>query len=156
MTQAPKQPSAKLVAMESSAPANLDTVSEIREILFGEIMRSYEKRFTLLEENIAMGIERLQGSLEKRVDDALTELNQERLARETENKALSQALIDNASLLQQAQQTLTESLAQEILGVRDELHEYNQDVEKRLARDQSRLSNYLRELADKLENNLDH
>ncbi len=158
MKQAPDQSPAKLAHIESAIPPpshQEDVISEIREILFGQMMAEYEQRFTRLEENIAMGIERLQASMESRINETLTRLQQERQLRETEHKALADTLKENANLIQQAQDTLTQSLASEILGVRDELHEYNQGIEQRIARDQSKLSSYLRELADKLENGIE-
>lgn len=61
----------------SSQSGGVENVDKIRDILFGNQMRDYERKFTRLEERIMKEVTRLREESDKRFDDLETYLNKE-------------------------------------------------------------------------------
>ncbi len=61
----------------SAQSGGVENVDKIRDILFGNQMRDYERKFTRLEERIMKEVTRLREESDKRFDDLETYLNKE-------------------------------------------------------------------------------
>jgi hypothetical protein len=105
---APADKAAASATVENAAPANTpltdaNSMEKIRDILFGNQLKEFEKRFTRLEERVGRETEALRGDLKKRfdtleayirdeVESVSTRLKKEQESRGAANEALQQEI----------------------------------------------------------------
>ena len=140
-----------LAALSEVAP-KVDSVDQIRDILFGVQMGEYETRFRRLEERLVKENQSLRDKLEQRIETVLNELKDERGQRQSEIKNVTGKITDTAAQLGQVMNEAQKAHSSDILQVRDELHDQGKQFEQSLDDQGSGLAGLLRELADKLEN----
>lgn len=125
---------------------SIDSVDQIRNILFGEQIKIFENKFDLLEKNLTKSIEKLSN----RVDAAIKDLNTQI------DKASNQSQSDTTNLAEQSAkdlQTIESTLNNKIVETESDLLNQIQSGLEKLdskASHRNELAQLLKDMADKL------
>lgn len=125
-------------------------VDKIRDLLFGNQMQDYERRFVTLEERflqklreieseITRGLSSLETSMKKQLESIATQLREEKDLRTDADRDLERSLRDQTQALDKrlgqlsdhlarVERDLTERLSKESQGLRDELKHKNEEL----------------------------
>jgi uncharacterized phage infection (PIP) family protein YhgE len=131
---------------EKKSPSSLDSVDQIRNILFGEQINIIEQRFTQLEKSLNKSIENLAKNVEKSNTELLAKIE----------KSTSQLQSDSTSLAQQQSQdlkNLESTINNKIIETESDLLNQIQSGLQKLddkASHRKDLSKLLKEMAEKL------
>lgn len=148
-----------------SAPANTDApgVDKIRELLFGNQMQDYDRRFSLLEDRFqqklrdleaetARSLASVESSLKKQMESIAGQVRQEQDLRGEADKELGRSLREQIQGLEKRvgqlsdqvaglEREFTERLGHETQALRDEIRRRNEDARATIERMFSELSN---------------
>ena len=160
----PQAISAAQAAM-AGAPASADApgVDKIRELLFGNQMQDYDKRFSLLDDRFqqklrdieseaARSLGSLESSIKKQLESIAGQVRQEQELRAEADKALGRGLREQiqaldkrlgqvADQLASLERDFTERLGKESQSLRDEGRKRNEDMRATIERMFSELTN---------------
>jgi hypothetical protein len=152
-------------AVLASAPASADApgVDKIRELLFGNQMQDYDKRFAVLDERFQQKMRDLEGesartlgsmesSIKKQLDSIASQVRQEQDLRADADKELGRGLREQIQGLEKRlgqvsdqlatlEREFTERLGHESQGLRDDLRRRTEDTRANIERMFSELSN---------------
>ncbi|HXD06884.1 MAG TPA: hypothetical protein VN680_12585 [Burkholderiaceae bacterium] len=151
------------LAAQSIGPGETSGVDKMRELLFGNQMQDYDRRFTVLEERFQLRLRDLEsessrslGGLEatikKQLESVAAQFREEKDLRADADKELERSLREHTQALEKrlAQvsdqlaiqgRDFTERLAQEIQGLRDEMRRRQDDTRSTIERMFAELSN---------------
>ena len=139
-------------ALPSVGAPGTDAVSvdKIRDILFGNQMQDYDRRFSQIDERFQQKLRDLESettrhtgtvevSLKKQLDSVANQMVQEKALRSDSDKELERSLRDHAQSLEkrigqlsdqlsQFERDFIERMTQETQGLRDELKRRNDDT----------------------------
>lgn len=140
---------------ETKSNNNAGSVDQIRDILFGKQMDEYQDRFAALENKLVMENNSLREGLEKRIDSALAELEEERTSRKSAFNELMTDLSNRHEQIEAARLSTEHQLLEQLDTARnqieDQMHTSSASENKR----HDRIKSLFRDLADKLENDSD-
>ncbi|MGH9159346.1 MAG: hypothetical protein ACRD2X_05095 [Vicinamibacteraceae bacterium] len=146
-------------------PASTDApgVDKIRELLFGNQMQDYDRRFSVLEERFqqklrdlegesARGLASLESSMKKQMESIATQVRQEQDLRADADKELGRALRDQIQGLEKRlgqlsdqaasiEREFTERVGHESQTLRDEIRRRNEDARGTIERMFAELNN---------------
>jgi hypothetical protein len=149
----------------AGAPSNVDApgVDKIRELLFGNQMQDYDRRFSLLEERFQQKMRELEGesgrslgnlesSIKKQLDSLAGQVRQEQDLRTEADKDLGRSLreqiqgIDKrlgqlSDQVARLEREFTERLGHEVQALRDDGRRRNDDMRSSMERMFSELGN---------------
>jgi chromosome segregation ATPase len=149
----------------AGAPSNADApgVDKIRELLFGNQMQDYDRRFSLLEERFQQKMRELEGesgrslgnlesSIKKQLDSLAGQVRQEQDLRTEADKDLGRSLreqiqgIDKrlgqlSDQVARLEREFTERLGHEVQALRDDGRRRNDDMRSSMERMFSELGN---------------
>ena len=152
-------------AVLASAPASADApgVDKIRELLFGNQMQDYDKRFSVLDERFQQKLRDLEGesartlgsmesSIKKQLESIAGQVRQEQDLRAEADKELGRGLREQIQGLEKRlgqvsdqlatlEREFTERLGHESQTLRDEIRRRNEDIRATIERMFSELSN---------------
>jgi exonuclease VII large subunit len=133
-----------------NAPADAVSVDKIRDILFGNQMQDYDRRFLQIDERFQQKLRDLESettrhlstvetSLKKQLDSVANQMVQEKDLRSDSDKELDRSLRDHAQSLEkrigqlsdqlsQFERDFIERITQETQALRDELKRRNDDT----------------------------
>ena len=150
----PKQPAAQetrtLQAVPDSTPS-VDSIEQIRDIIFGTQMREYSERFANLEKRLVDENKALQESLTSRIDEALQSLDQERALRKAGLDDLMDQLAIQSKELHKANGAIQQSLGDELDNIKQTFTSQFDDAEKTKKEQSAHLGALFRQLAEQLE-----
>jgi archaellum component FlaC len=151
------------LAAQSIGPGETSGVDKMRELLFGNQMQDYDRRFTVLEERFQLRLRDLEsessrslGGLEatikKQLESVAAQFREEKDLRADADKELERSLREHTQALEKrlAQvsdqlaiqgRDFTARLAQEIQGLRDEMRRRQDDTRSTIERMFAELSN---------------
>jgi len=134
----------------SASPADAVSVDKIRDILFGNQMQDYDRRFAQIDERFQQKLRDLESettrhlstvetSLKKQLDSVANQMVQEKDLRADSDKELERGLRDHAQSLEkrigqlsdqlsQFERDFIERITQETQALRDELKRRNDDT----------------------------
>ncbi len=144
------QESRTLQAVPDTAPS-ADSIEQIRDIIFGTQMREYTERFASLERRLVDESAALQKSLTSRIEAALQSLDEEKSERKAGLDDLMDQLTIQGKELRTANESVQQSLGDEIDTVKQYVGQKLEGVEKLNAGQMSQLGTLFRQLADQLE-----
>ncbi|VAW39596.1 hypothetical protein MNBD_GAMMA01-202 [hydrothermal vent metagenome] len=130
----------------SKQPTSLDSVDQIRKILFGEQINIIEQRFTQLEKSLTDTIEKLASKVQQVNLDLSSQMN----------KSNKQLQVDNSALAQQQSadlKNLESTINNKIIETESELlNQIQSGLEKleQKASHRHELAKLLQDMADKL------
>lgn len=152
-------------AVLASAPASADApgVDKIRELLFGNQMQDYDKRFSVLEERFqlkmrdlesesARSLGSMESSIKKQLESIAGQVRQEQDLRSEADKELGRGLREQVQGLEKRlgqvsdqlasfEREFTERLGHESQGLRDDIRRRTEDTRANIERMFSELSN---------------
>ena len=159
--EAVKAAQAALDSMPASAEA--PGVDKIRELLFGNQMQDYDRRFSLLEDRFQQKLRDLEGesarnlgsmesSIKKQMESIASQVRQEQDLRSEADKELGRSLREQIQGLEKRfgqlsdqlaalEREFTERLGHETQALRDEIRRRNEDSRSTIERMFSELSN---------------
>lgn len=159
--EAVKAAQAALDSMPVSAEA--PGVDKIRELLFGNQMQDYDRRFSLLEDRFQQKLRDLEGesarnlgsmesSIKKQMESIASQVRQEQDLRSEADKELGRSLREQIQGLEKRfgqlsdqlaalEREFTERLGHETQALRDEIRRRNEDSRSTIERMFSELSN---------------
>ena len=159
--EAVKAAQAALDSMPASAEA--PGVDKIRELLFGNQMQDYDRRFSLLEDRFQQKLRDLEGesarnlgsmesSIKKQMESIASQVRQEQDLRSEADKELGRSLREQIQGLEKRfgqlsdqlaalEREFTERLGHETQTLRDEIRRRNEDSRSTIERMFSELSN---------------
>ena len=152
-----------ILASQSGGPSESSGVDKMRELLFGNQMQDYDKRFSVLEDRFAQRLRDLEtessrslGSLEstmkKQLESVAGQFREEKDLRSDADKelernmrehtqALEKRLAQSSDQLARLEREFTDRLAQEVQGLRDEMRKRQDDTRTTVERMFGELSN---------------
>ncbi|HBS27209.1 MAG TPA: hypothetical protein DD827_08825 [Gammaproteobacteria bacterium] len=139
-----------LQAVPDAAPS-ADSIEQIRDIIFGTQMREYAERFANLEKRLVDENAALQKSLTSRIEEALQSLDEEKLVRKAGLDDLMDQLTTQGKELHTANESVQQSLGDEIDTVKLHVSQQLENAEKQKTGQMSQLGALFRQLADELE-----
>jgi septation ring formation regulator EzrA len=160
----PKALKAAQAALEnSSSNADAPGVDKIRELLFGNQMQDYDRRFSVLEERFqqrqrdveaesARSLGTLESSIKKQIESIASQLRQEQEHRAEADKELGRNVREQIQGLEKRlsqlsdqlaalEREFTERLGHESQALRDDMRKRNEDTRATIERMFSELSN---------------
>jgi exonuclease VII large subunit len=159
----PQAIAAAHVALASAPSGDAPGVDKIRELLFGNQMQDYDRRFSLLEERFQQKLRDVEGestrtvaslesSLKKLVESVAGQLRQEQELRSDADKELGQGLRELiqgcekrlgqlSDKLATLEREFTDRLGRESQVLRDDVRRRNEDTRASIERMFSELSN---------------
>jgi exonuclease VII large subunit len=148
--EAVKAAQAALDSMPASAEA--PGVDKIRELLFGNQMQDYDRRFSLLEDRFQQKLRDLEASIKKQMESIASQVRQEQDLRSEADKELGRSLREQIQGLEKRfgqlsdqlaalEREFTERLGHETQILRDEIRRRNEDSRSTIERMFSELSN---------------
>ena len=159
--EAVKAAQAALDSMPASAEA--PGVDKIRELLFGNQMQDYDRRFSLLEDRFqqklrdleaesARSLASMESSIKKQMESIASQVRQEQDLRSEADKELGRSLREQIQGLEKRfgqvsdqlaaiEREFTERLGHETQALRDEIRKRNEDSRSTIERMFSELSN---------------
>ncbi len=158
MKQSSKKPSADLP--ETPVPdmgndiADVGNIDKIRDILFGNQTRDYEKRFVRMENQLTQEAAELKSELLKRIDSLEIYIKQEikdinqRLKNETNERA------DATTMVQRELKEAVESLNKKLLQEEENLAEKSTELRNQILDQSKQLSEDIMAKYDKTSSNL--
>jgi len=157
-------PQAIKAALDNAPPStDAPGVDKIRELLFGNQMQDYDRRFSLLEERFQQKLRDLESasvrslgtvesSIKKQMESIASQLRQEQDLRAEADKELGRGLREHIQGLEKRvgqlsdqlaglEREFTERLGHETQSLRDEIRKRNEDTRATIERMFSELSN---------------
>ena len=155
------------VAPTGNGPALTGTdivgVDKIRDLLFGNQMQDYDRRFSKLEERLlqrckdieaegARGLSAFEANAKKQVDSLASQLREEKDLRADADKELERTQRDHNQTLEKRLRTMSDQIAQlerdisdrlsrELQSLRDEIRRKNEDAQTAMEKMFAELSN---------------
>jgi len=159
----PQAVAAAHVALASAPSSDIPGVDKIRELLFGNQMQDYDRRFGVLEERFLLrlrdieaessrSLTSVEASLKKLVESVASQVRQEQELRSEADKELGQGLRELVQACEKRlaqlsdkvaglEREFTERLGRESQGLRDDVRRRSDDMRASLERMFSELSN---------------
>jgi len=159
----PQAVKAAQAALANGPAADAPGVDKIRELLFGNQMQDYDKRFSVLEDRFQQKLRELEGessrslgsvesSLKKQMESIANQVRQEQELRADADKELGKSLREQMQGLEKRISQLSDQLAglerdfmervdRESQTLRDEIRRRNEDTRSTIERMFSELSN---------------
>jgi chromosome segregation ATPase len=147
----------------SPASADAPGVDKIRELLFGNQMQDYDRRFSLLDERFqqkmrdteaesARSLASMESSIKKQLESLATQVRQEQELRAEADKELGRGLREQIQALDKRlgqvsdqlaslEREFTERLGHESQALREEMRRRNEDIRATMERMFSELGN---------------
>jgi len=127
------------------ASAGSASIDKVRDILFGNQVREFERRFTRLEERIIKEIavlkeqltarvEALEGFTKKETDSIAEQIRTEHEDRIQAHSSMSRELKDTATALERRTSTLDDQLAKSQREIRQQILDQNQRLSDEICR----------------------
>lgn len=126
------------------------SVDQIRDILFGQQMSEYEKRFQQLENQLVKENRALAEGLNKRIDAALHELEQERQERAAAFNDLIAKLNSQHEQLESARSFTERQLLDQLGATADQIEQQIREASEKETRRHGKIRSLFKELADNL------
>jgi len=159
----PKALKAAQAALENAPAGDAPGVDKIRELLFGNQMQDYDRRFSVLEERFqqkqrdleaesARSLGTLESSIKKQIESVASQLRQEQEHRAEADKELGRNVREQIQGLEKRlsqlsdqlaalEREFTERLGHESQALRDDMKKRNEDTRATIERMFSELSN---------------
>lgn len=151
MSQDLNQEAAQLDTIPETTPQAPGSVEQIRDILFGQQMGEYEKRFQQLEDRLVQENRALAEGLNKRIDAALNELEQERQERAAAFNELMTKLSTQHEQLESARSFTERQLLDQLGATADQIEQQIRDASERETRRHGKIRSLFKELAENLD-----
>lgn len=140
------------IPAETEAPIQTPgSVDQIRDIIFGQQMSEYEKRFKQLEEKLVRENKALTDRLNQRIDAALNELEAERQERSAAFNELLNKLNSQYEQLEAAQSFSERQLLEQIGTTTEQIEQQMQAASEKETRRHIRIRSLFKELAENLD-----
>ena len=152
-----------VLASQSGGTSESSGVDKMRELLFGNQMQDYDKRFSVLEDRFALrlrdietessrSLSNLESTMKKQLESVAGQFREEKDLRAEGDKelernlrehtqALEKRLAQSSDQLARLEREFTDRLAQEVQGLRDEMRRRQDDTRTTVERMFSELSN---------------
>ncbi|MET0210796.1 MAG: hypothetical protein ABW220_17260 [Burkholderiaceae bacterium] len=152
-----------ILASQSGGPSESSGVDKMRELLFGNQMQDYDKRFSVLEDRFAQrlrdletessrSLSSLESTMKKQLESVAGQFREEKDLRSDADKelersmrehtrALEKRLAQSSDQLARLEREFTDRLAQEVQGLRDEMRRRQDDTRTTVERMFGELSN---------------
>jgi SMC interacting uncharacterized protein involved in chromosome segregation len=159
----PQAIKAAQAALENAPATDAPGVDKIRELLFGNQMQDYDRRFSLLEDRFqqklrdqegesARSLGSMEASIKKQMESIASQVRQEQDLRGEADKELGRSLREQIQGLEKRvsqlsdqlaglEREFTERLGHETQALRDEIRRRNEDARATIERMFSELSN---------------
>ncbi|MEO0374805.1 MAG: hypothetical protein AAF329_09320 [Cyanobacteria bacterium P01_A01_bin.17] len=124
----------------SDAPPDLHNLEKIREILFGNQVRTHDQRFARLEERLEQECNTLRSDINRRLDALESYIQQEVGSLSEQIKETKQVQANNAERLEQAQLSATKALEQKLSQLDEKTTESERSLRKQLLEQSNQLS----------------
>lgn len=134
--------------MPSQPPGSVD---QIRDILFGQQMSEYDARFQQLEKRLIQENNALADRLNRRIDEALSELANERQERATAFNDLLNKLTAQHEQLESAQSFSERQLLDQLGTATEQIAQQMTAVSEKETRRHGRIRSLFKELAENLD-----
>lgn len=159
----PQAALAASAAMAAGAAGDAPGVDKIRELLFGNQMQDYDRRFAVMEDRFlqklrdvegeaARSVSSMEGSLKKQIESVAGQYREEKDVRAEADKGLERLLREQTQAIEKRlgqlsdqlatlERDFTERLGHEAQSLRDEIRRRNEDTRATIERMFSELSN---------------
>lgn len=124
----------------SDAPPDLHNLEKIREILFGNQVRTHDQRFARLEERLEQECKTLRGDINRRLDALESYIQQEVASLSEQIKETKQVQVSNTERLEQAQLSATQALEQKLSQLDEKTTESERSLRKQVLEQSNQLS----------------
>jgi hypothetical protein len=162
-TQGAMAAQALLGAQGNGAGESASGVDKMRELLFGNQMQDYDKRFSIMEERFqqrlrdleseqSRGLSNLESTIKKQLESVAGQFREEKDLRTDADKDLERSLRDHTQALEKRlaqlsdqlarhERDFTDRLSHEVQGLRDEMRKRHDDARSTTERMFAELSN---------------
>jgi hypothetical protein len=154
---------AALAGQPNGSGSESSGVDKMRELLFGNQMQDYDKRFSILEERFQLrlrdieseasrSLNNLESTIKKQLESVAGQFREEKDLRSDADKELERSLREHTGALEKRlaqvsdqlarqERDFTDRLAHEVQGLRDEMRKRQDDARATMERMFSELSN---------------